>query len=112
MFFLVTHYTFWYNMSGAFGILIAPLCGFILDYKVDQSWLNFFLKSFLHYCLPGHIRKKLNISILQMIIWICSMLLCLVCLFHTKGSVITALVILTLLRPILVAGSQALIVAV
>jgi hypothetical protein len=31
--FLATHYTFLYNMSAAFGILVAPLCGIILDYK-------------------------------------------------------------------------------
>ena len=32
-FVLANHYTLLYSMSGVFGILIAPLCGFILDYK-------------------------------------------------------------------------------
>jgi hypothetical protein len=37
-FFLANHYTFLYNMSAAFGIIFAPLCGFILDYKAYHGW--------------------------------------------------------------------------
>jgi hypothetical protein len=54
----------------------------------------------------------LNISILQTITWISSMVLCFVCIFESIDAVIAALVILIFSRPILVAGSQALIAAV
>lgn len=33
-------YTFLYNMSAALGIVFAPLCGLILDYKAYQGLLN------------------------------------------------------------------------
>jgi hypothetical protein len=54
----------------------------------------------------------LNISILQTITWISSVALCIVCMFQSIGAAIAALVILIFSRPILVAGSQALIAAV
>jgi hypothetical protein len=54
----------------------------------------------------------LNISILQTITWISSIALCIVCMFQSMAAAISALVILSFSRPILVAGSQALIAAV
>ena len=83
-------------MTAAFGIVVAPLCGFLLDYKAYH----------------GHTQKMLNISILQTITWISSVALSIVCMFLSIRAAIAALVILLFSRPILVAGSQALIAAV
>ena len=30
-------YTFWYNMSAVLGFLIAPACGWIIDYKANRG---------------------------------------------------------------------------
>lgn len=87
-------YTFLYNFVGVFGIVVAPLSGFIVDYKAFR----------------GYTQKMLNISILQTITWIFAVVLCIVCMFQSIYAAIAALIILLFARPILVAGSQALIV--
>lgn len=74
--------------------------------------LKFLIKFILYYYLSGHTQKMLNISILQTITWISSIALCIVCMFQSMAAAISALVILSFSRPILVAGSQALIAAV
>jgi hypothetical protein len=51
----------------------------------------------------------LNISILQTLTWIASVALCIVCMFQSIGAALTSVVILIFSRPMLVAGSQALI---
>lgn len=60
----------------------------------------------------GYTQKMLNISILQTLTWISSVALCIVCMFQTLTAAIVALIIFTFARPILVAGSQALVAAV
>jgi hypothetical protein len=37
IYFIANHYTFLYNLTGAFGIIIAPLCGFLIDYKAYRG---------------------------------------------------------------------------
>ncbi len=51
----------------------------------------------------------LNISILQTLTWIASVALCIVCMFQSITAALTSLIILIFSRPMLVAGSQALI---
>jgi hypothetical protein len=54
----------------------------------------------------------LNISILQTISWISCVALCIVCMFQSILAALSAIIILLFSRPILVAGSQALIATV
>ncbi|CAF1235332.1 unnamed protein product [Rotaria sordida] len=93
---LATRYTRIYNMIAVFGIIVAPLCGFIVDYKAYR----------------GYTQKMFNISILQTLTWIGSVALCITCMFQSIFAAIIALIILTFSRTILVAGSQALIATV
>ncbi|CAF4843454.1 unnamed protein product, partial [Rotaria sp. Silwood1] len=93
---LTNHYTRWYNMIAILGILVAPICGFIIDFKSDL----------------GYKQKMFNISILQTLTWIGSVALCIVCMFQSIYAAIIALIILIFSRTMLVAGSQALIATV
>lgn len=104
------YYTFLYNMSAVFGIVFAPICGLILDYKAYRGSLNKLTRLYVSFLL-GHTQKMLNISILQTLTWISSAALCIVCMFLSLTAAIIALIIFTFSRPILVGGSQALIVA-
>ncbi|CAF1004096.1 unnamed protein product [Rotaria magnacalcarata] len=92
----ITSYTFWFNMLAGLGIFIAPLCGFIVDFKAYR----------------GYPQKMFNISILQTITWIGCVSLCVVCLQQSITAAQIALFILIISRVILVAGSQALIATV
>ncbi|CAF4267989.1 unnamed protein product, partial [Rotaria sp. Silwood2] len=91
-----TNYTFWYNMIAILGIIVAPVCGLIIDFKVSR----------------GYTQKMFNISILQTLTWITSVALCIVCMFQSIVAAIIALIILIFSRTILVAGSQALIATI
>ena len=53
-----------------------------------------------------------NISVLQTVTWISAVALCIVCMFQSLNAAIAALVLILFSRPILVAGSQALIATV
>ncbi len=44
--FIAIHYTFLYSMSAGFGIIIAPICGFIVDFKASRGLLKFLFNSF------------------------------------------------------------------
>lgn len=35
-----TAYTFMYNMSAALGLIIAPVCGLLVDYKIARGKFN------------------------------------------------------------------------
>ncbi|CAF1439455.1 unnamed protein product [Adineta steineri] len=93
---LTNRYTFFYSISSVFGIIIAPLCGLIVDFKASR----------------GYTQKMLNISILQTLTWIGSVALCIVCMQNSIVAAVTALCILIFSRTLLVAGSQALICTV
>ncbi len=41
--FLANRYTFFYNLSAACGIIVAPVCGLIIDYRAYRGEWNFFL---------------------------------------------------------------------
>lgn len=106
-------------MSSLSGIIFAPFSGFIVDYKVYHGLLNIMLILFLIdlfvLCLfitQGFTQKILNISILQTFTWLSSVALCFVCMFESIYAAIGALIILLFSRPILVAGSQALVATV
>ncbi|CAF3464812.1 unnamed protein product [Rotaria socialis] len=92
----ITRYTFWFNMLAGFGIFIAPLCGFIVDFRAHR----------------GYTQKMFNISILQTITWIGCVSLCMVCMQQSITAAPIALFILIISRVLLVAGSQALIATV
>ncbi|CAF4928586.1 unnamed protein product [Rotaria socialis] len=83
-------------MLAGFGIFIAPLCGFIVDFRAHR----------------GYTQKMFNISILQTITWIGCVSLCMVCMQQSITAAPIALFILIISRVLLVAGSQALIATV
>ncbi len=70
--------------------------------------VSFFLNQY-KFSFQGHTQKMLNISILQTLTWIASVALCIVCMFQSITAALTSLIILIFSRPMLVAGSQALI---
>ncbi|UJR09266.1 hypothetical protein I4U23_013511 [Adineta vaga] len=89
-------YTFLYSISAVASIIIAPLCGLIVDFRGSR----------------GYSQKMLNISVLQTLTWIASIALCIVCMFNSISAALTTLAILLFSRTMLVAGSQALIATV
>ncbi|CAF0895429.1 unnamed protein product [Adineta ricciae] len=93
---LTNRYTFLYSISAVVGLVIAPLCGLIVDFRASR----------------GTTQKMLNISVLQTLTWIASIALCIVCMFRSIAAALTTLGILLFSRTMLVAGSQALIAAV
>jgi hypothetical protein len=99
-------------MSSVFGILIAPLCGWILDYKVNRGLYKvYFLCNFilLFFFCQGYSQKMLNLSIIQTITWLMTLILCIVCMFRSIGAAIAAIVIFIFSRTMLVTGCQAVI---
>ncbi|CAF3906861.1 unnamed protein product [Rotaria sordida] len=90
---LANRFTFAYNMSAILSIFIAPICGLIIDYKADQ----------------GRSQRMLNISILQTITWLATIILCIVCMFRSIAAPIAAILIFLFSRTMLVAGCQAVI---
>ncbi|CAF0961128.1 unnamed protein product [Didymodactylos carnosus] len=93
---LTKQYTFGFAMATLTALIISPLCGLILDYKVHR----------------GHRQKILNVSIMQTISWLLNILLCVVCMFNIFEAAIAALVINCFSRVFLVGGSQACITRV
>jgi hypothetical protein len=98
-------------MSAVFGIIIAPMCGFIVDFKASRGLLKSLFNSFKFF-FQGYTQKMLNISILQTLTWIGSVALCIVCMFQSIAAAVTTLFIVLFSRTLLVAGSQALIATV
>ncbi|CAF4738530.1 unnamed protein product [Rotaria sp. Silwood1] len=90
---LANHFTFLFNMSAILCIFIAPICGLIIDYKAAR----------------GYSQRILNISILQTISWLATIILCIVCMFRSIAAPIVAIVIFIFSRTMLVAGCQAVI---
>ncbi|CAF0855764.1 unnamed protein product [Didymodactylos carnosus] len=90
---LANQYTFAFNLVSIFAILICPFNGFMLGFRADRS----------------HKQKLLNISLMQTISWILSIILCIICLFVNIRFVIPALVLRCLARATIVSGGQAVI---
>ncbi|CAF3935698.1 unnamed protein product [Rotaria sp. Silwood2] len=90
---LSNRYTFAFNMSTILSILIAPICGLIIDYKADR----------------GHSQRMLNVSIVQTTTWLATIILCIVCMFRSIAAPIAAILIFLFSRTMLVAGCQAVI---
>jgi len=96
-------------MSAVFGIFIAPLCGWILDYKINRGLykVNFLCNFILLF--KGYSQKMLNLSIIQTTTWLMTLILCIVCMFRSIGAAIAAIVIFIFSRTMLVTGCQAVI---
>ncbi|CAF4029564.1 unnamed protein product, partial [Rotaria sordida] len=65
---LTNKYTFAFNLSTVFAILICPLNGFLLGFKADKSKKQ----------------KLLNISLMQIISWLINIVACIICMFTQK----------------------------
>mgnify|MGYP006973168200 FL=1 len=90
---LANRYTFSYNMSTLLAIFIAPLCGLVIDYKA----------------IRGYSQRMLNLSIIQTVTWLITLLLCVVCMLQSIGAAITAICIFLISRTTLITGCQAVI---
>ncbi|CAF3834952.1 unnamed protein product [Adineta steineri] len=90
---LSNRYTFIFNMSAVLSIFIAPICGFILDFKANR----------------GKSQQILNISIVQTITWVAAIILCIICMLRSVTAALTAIAIFLVSRTMLVTGCQAVI---
>ncbi|CAF0810788.1 unnamed protein product [Adineta ricciae] len=90
---LSNRYTFLFNMSTILCIVIAPICGIILDYKASQ----------------GYVRKIFNISIVQTTTWLASIVLCIICMLRSTTAALVAILVFVFSRTMLVTGCQAVI---
>ncbi|CAF1545139.1 unnamed protein product [Rotaria sordida] len=86
-------YTFAYNVSTLFSIIICPINGFLLGFKADKSKKQ----------------KLLNISLVQTISWLLNVTLCIIPMFLSPNIIIPLLIINCLSRATIVAGCQAVI---
>lgn len=68
-------------------------------------WLN---NRLIRIC-QGHLQRLLNLSILQTLTWIVTIILCIVCMFRTVAAAVTAIFIFIFSRTMLVSGCQAVI---
>ncbi|CAF1305896.1 unnamed protein product [Rotaria sordida] len=90
---LANKYTFAYNVSTLFSIIICPINGFLLGFKADKSKKQ----------------KLLNISLVQTISWLLNVTLCIIPMFLSPNIIIPLLIINCLSRATIVAGCQAVI---
>ncbi|UJR36913.1 hypothetical protein I4U23_029626 [Adineta vaga] len=80
-------------MSAVLCIFIAPICGFILDYKVNR----------------GYTQRILNISIIQTTTWVASLAVCIICMLRSIAAALVAILVFIFTRTMLITGCQAVI---
>ncbi|CAF4769593.1 unnamed protein product [Rotaria sp. Silwood1] len=90
---LANKYTFAYNVTMAFSIIICPINGFLLGFKADKSKKQ----------------KLLNISLVQTTSWLLNIALCIIPMFLSPNIIIPILIINCLSRATIVAACQAVI---
>lgn len=90
---LANRYTFSYNMSALLALFVAPICGLVIDFRANRSYSQ----------------RILNLSIIQTLTWLLTIILCIICMFRSINAALAAIYIFLFSRTTLVTGCQAVI---
>ena len=98
-----------FNLSSIFSLLIAPICGYMIEYQAYRGE-KFPRHTANRSICSGFTQKIFNLCLLQTFTWLLAMVLCLLSMFQSLITALAAMTVLILCRTMLVSSCQAAIV--